>query len=80
MLYKTGELARLTGVSPRTVRYYDIKGLLSPVEYSHSGYRMYDNSSVERLQRIQMLKYLGFSLEQIEAYGRVEYVCQRFQQ
>ena len=66
MLYKTGELAKLTGVSPRTVRFYDIKGILLPVEYSQSGYRMYDNSSVEKLQRILMLKYLGFSLEQIE--------------
>lgn len=75
MLYKTGELARLTGVSPRTVRFYDIKGILSPVEYSQSGYRMYDNSSVEKLQRILMLKYLGFSLEQIEEVmhqGQVE--------
>lgn len=74
MLYKTGELARLTGVSPRTVRFYDIKGILSPVEYSQSGYRMYDNSSVEKLQRILMLKYLGFSLEQIEEVMNQEQV------
>lgn len=65
-LYTAGELARLTGVSLRTIRFYDQKGLLKPVTHSEAGYRYYDRDSVDRLQRILVLKYLGFSLQQIE--------------
>ena len=65
-LYTAGELAKLAGVSLRTIRFYDVKGLLKPVGYSEAGYRHYNQASVERLQRILMLKYLGFSLEKIE--------------
>ncbi len=63
--YTAGEIARIAGVSLRTIRYYDAKGLLPPVSHSQSGYRCYDKSSLALLQRILMLKYLGFSLEQI---------------
>lgn len=65
-LYTAGELAKLAGVSLRTIRFYDVKGLLKPVSYSEAGYRYYNQESVSRLQRILMLKYLGFSLEKIE--------------
>ncbi len=65
-LYTAGEIAKLTGVSLRTIRFYDEKGLLKPVTHSEAGYRYYDRDSVERLQRILVLKYLGFSLQQIE--------------
>ncbi len=65
-LYTAGEIARIAGVSLRTIRYYDTKGLLPPVSHSESGYRCYDKSSIILLQRILMLKYLGFSLEQIQ--------------
>lgn len=65
MMYKTGELAKLAGVSVRAIRYYDSKGILKPVGFSDSGYRLYDISSLENLQKIVTLKYLGFSLEQI---------------
>lgn len=64
--YTAGELAKLTGVSLRTIRFYDEKNLLKPVAHSEAGYRYYDRDSVGRLQRILMLKYLGFSLQQIE--------------
>lgn len=64
--YTAGEIARIAGVSLRTIRFYDTKGLLPPVSHSESGYRYYDKSSVTLLQRILMLKYLGFSLEQIQ--------------
>lgn len=60
-----GELAKRLGISARTVRFYDEKGILCPVDYSEAGYRMYDESSVEKLQKILMLRFLGFSLEQI---------------
>ena len=64
-LFTAGELAKMAGVSLRTIRFYDIKGLLCPVAHSQSGYRLYDLNSFATLQHILMLKYLGFSLEQI---------------
>lgn len=63
--YTAGRLARLAGVSARTVRFYDKKGLLKPVAYTDGGYRLYDSSSVLRLQKIRLLQYAGLSLEQI---------------
>lgn len=64
-LYTVGELAKMAGVSLRTIHFYDMKGLLCPVAYSESGYRLYDQKSFAALQHILMLKYLGFSLQQI---------------
>ena len=71
-LYTAGEIARLTGVSLRTIRFYDEKGLLKPVAHSEAGYRYYDRDCVNRLQRILILKYLGFSLRQIEGMVQAE--------
>ncbi len=71
-LYTAGEIAKLTGVSLRTIRFYDAKGLLKPVSHSEAGYRYYDRDSVDRLQRILVLKYLGFSLQQIEEMTKAE--------
>ena len=65
MKYTAGELAKKLGVSARTVRFYDEKKLLRPCEYSESGYRLYDEAGVVHLQKILMLKYMDFSLEQI---------------
>lgn len=64
-LYTAGEFADLAGVSLRTIRFYDSKGLLKPVSHSEAGYRYYNKESLLSLQRIMMLKYLGFSLSQI---------------
>ncbi|MCI8694036.1 MAG: MerR family transcriptional regulator [Lachnospiraceae bacterium] len=69
--FTVGELADLAGVSSRTIRYYHKKGLLSPVAYSESQYRQYDKSSLLRLQQILMLKYIGFSLEEITEIFRL---------
>ena len=63
--FTVGELANLAGVSTRTIRYYDKKGLLCPVAYSENQYRQYDKSSLLQLQQVMMLKYLGFSLDEI---------------
>ena len=70
MRYTAGELAKKLGVSARTVRFYDEKKLLRPCEYSEAGYRLYDEDSVVRLQKILMLKYMDFSLEQISEMMR----------
>ena len=42
------EVSKLTGVSIRTLQYYDTIGLLKPIEYTESGYRLYDDTSLER--------------------------------
>ena len=67
ILYTAGEIAKIAGVSLRTIRFYDVKGLLKPVSYSEAGYRYYNQESLVVLQKILMLKYLGFSLQQIES-------------
>lgn len=63
--YTAGELAKLAGVSARTIRYYDQRGLLSPAGRSEGGYRLYDEKALLKMQRIVMLKFAGFSLEEI---------------
>ena len=64
-IYTAGELGRLTGVSARTIRFYDKKALLKPVGYSDSGYRLYNQESILQLQRIRVLQYIGLSLDEI---------------
>ncbi|MCR5306419.1 MAG: MerR family transcriptional regulator [Oscillospiraceae bacterium] len=56
------EVSVLTGVSVRTLQYYDKIGLLSPAQYTQSGYRLYDTAALERLQQILLFRELGFSL------------------
>ncbi|XXY54578.1 MerR family transcriptional regulator [Sorangium sp. So ce269] len=62
---KVGDLARQTGLSVRTLHYYEEVGLLSPSHRTASGHRMYSAGDVARLQQIKSLRELGFSLEQI---------------
>lgn len=64
-VFTAGEFAEISHVSSRTIRFYDEKGLLKPVSMTDSGYRLYDEKSMIQLQKIIMLKYLGFSLEKI---------------
>ena len=59
------EVSRLTGVSIRTLQYYDRIGLLPPAEYTESGYRLYDDGSLERLQQILLFRELEFPLKDI---------------
>jgi DNA-binding transcriptional MerR regulator len=66
--WKVGELARRTGVSVRTLHYYEEIGLLSPPHHSASGYRLYDERSVARLQQILSLRSLGLSLDEVRQY------------
>lgn len=61
------EVSKLTGVSIRTLQYYDTIGLLSPTEYTEAGYRLYDDTAMERLQQILLFKELEFSLKEIKA-------------
>jgi len=60
------EVAKLTGVSIRTLQYYDTIGLLPPTEYTEAGYRLYDDTAMERLQQILLFKELEFPLKEIK--------------
>lgn len=60
------EVSKLTGVSIRTLQYYDTIGLLKPIEYTKSGYRLYNDTSLERLQQILLFKELEFPLKEIK--------------
>ena len=64
--YTAGCLAKMAGVSSRTIRFYDKEGILKPVAYTQSGYRLYDAQSLLQLQKIKMLQTAGFSLEDIK--------------
>ena len=59
------EISRLTGVSVRTLQYYDKIGLLPPAAYSEAGYRLYDDASLERLSQILLWRELRFPLSVI---------------
>jgi DNA-binding transcriptional MerR regulator len=63
--YRVKDVARLSGVSVRTLHHYDEIGLLAPVSRTASGYRLYDNDSLLRLQQILINRALGLSLEAI---------------
>ena len=67
MKLSIGETARITGVSVRTLHYYDEIGLLTPSEVSETGYRFYDDRALERLQQILFLRELDFPLKEIGA-------------
>jgi MerR family transcriptional regulator, thiopeptide resistance regulator len=62
---KVGDLAKQTGVSVRTLHYYDEIGLLSPSHRTEAGYRLYSQQDIIRLQQIVSLRQIGFSLEEI---------------
>ncbi len=65
-LYSTSHFASKAGVTARTLRYYDRVGLLTPAASTEAGYRLYSESDFARLQQILALKFLGFSLKEIE--------------
>lgn len=69
-LYTTGEFAKRANISVRTIRYYDDKELLKPSEIKESGYRFYTDSDFAKLQKIIVLKRLGFSLEDIASISK----------
>ncbi|WP_433212656.1 MerR family transcriptional regulator [Dactylosporangium sp. CS-047395] len=62
---RVGELARATGLTVRTLHYYDEIGLLSPGQRSSGGHRLYNGEDIQRLYRICLLRRLGVPLEQI---------------
>jgi DNA-binding transcriptional MerR regulator len=78
MAIKVGELARRTGVTVRTLHYYDELGLLAPSHHTDAGHRLYADDDVARLQQIKSLRHLGFSLEEIrECLSRPDFSPQQ---
>ncbi|MCL2580767.1 MAG: MerR family transcriptional regulator [Oscillospiraceae bacterium] len=65
MEYTVKALADLAGVSGRTLRYYDQRGLLKPSGYNSGGYRLYTRVEVERLRQILFYRELGLELSEI---------------
>ncbi len=62
---RIGEFADCAGVTPRTIRYYESLGLLGPSEREGQGFRYYSEIELARLKKIDSLKQLGLSLEEI---------------
>ncbi len=60
------QVAELTGISTRTLQYYDEIGLLKPGGLTGSGYRLYDDEALQMLQQILFFKELGFKLKEIK--------------
>ena len=66
--YTIGGLAEIAGVSIKTLRVYEKKGLLLPARNAENNYRFYTEDAVRQLEKIQLMKYLGLSLEQIKEF------------
>ena len=59
------EVSKLTGVSVRALHHYDNIGLLKPTRVTEAGYRLYDDTALERLYMILVFRELGLSLKEI---------------
>lgn len=62
------DVNKLTGVSVRTLHYYDAIGLLTPTKVTDAGYRMYDDTALSRLQSILLFRELQFPLKEIKGF------------
>ena len=64
--FRIGEVAKLTGLTPRTLRYWEEQGLISPSSYRGRGERLYSSTDMARVTRIKDLQeLLGFSLAEV---------------
>lgn len=64
--YTTGEIAKLCGVSVRTVQYYDTRGILTPSELSEGGRRLYSENDFKRMKIICLLRNAGIPINSIK--------------
>ena len=60
-----GQVARMSGVTVRTLHHYDAIGLVAPATRSEAGYRLYGHEDVARLQEVLFFRELGFALDEI---------------
>ena len=71
--YQIGEVADRTGVTQRTLRFYEEKGLLNPPERMDGGFRLYSDGDIERIEYIRRLQqFLGFTLAEIKEMVEAE--------
>ena len=71
--YTTGEMAKLCGVTVRTVQYYDTRGILIPSELSEGGRRLYSEDDLKRLKVICFLRELDISIDAISQILKEEH-------
>lgn len=64
---KINEIARLTGLTPKTIRFYEQKGIISEPARAENGYRAYGQKHINELQMIRRSRLVGFSLEECQA-------------
>ena len=64
-MMKIGEIAKITDTTVKSIRYYELLGLVPEAPRTESGYRMYGQDAVERLRFIKKAKRLGLSLDEI---------------
>ncbi len=70
-LLRSTQLARLAGVSPDTLRHYELKGLLPPATRSSNGYREYPPQASTRLRLVRRAVSLGFTLDELARIVKV---------
>jgi len=74
MGYTVKQVAAMSGVSVRTLHFYDETGLLKPARHGANGYRFYEEPQLLTLQQILFYRELGFELKQIKAIlGRADF-------
>lgn len=66
-MMRIGKLAKITGVTPRTLRFYEEIGLITPTEHTIRGNRLYSQGCVDKIVTINNLKEYGLKLSEIEA-------------
>ena len=71
MMYKIGDVARILGISPDLLRYYEKKGVVTPFKDIHNDYRYYDAWDINLLMDCLWFKNFGFSIEQIADMVRI---------
>jgi DNA-binding transcriptional MerR regulator len=65
-LYTIGELARRTGLTVKTIRFYSDAGVVPPTDRTHSGYRLYSVESITKLELVRTLRELGAGLDEVQ--------------
>ncbi|WP_184728942.1 MerR family transcriptional regulator [Saccharopolyspora phatthalungensis] len=66
VLYTIGELARRTGLSVKTIRFYSDSGVVPPTDRTAAGYRRYDVTAISRLELVRTLRELGAGLDEVQ--------------
>jgi DNA-binding transcriptional MerR regulator len=74
-LLTTGDMARRTGNTLRTVRFYEEEGLLTPTARSQGGHRLFDENQLHKLQLISDLRNIGLALPVIKEVFRIKQEC-----